>query len=110
MGAGEWVTIILGILSAVAAIAKLGRDRWTLQRALRAGAKAIESFKEEMAAADDPDAAKGLTSRIKENLAAAGPAVEAAHNRELAKAGANITAILAPVIARLARPPKDGGA
>lgn len=107
MGIAEWIGVAVAIIGAVGAIAKLGKDRWTLQRVVRATAKAIQRFKEDMAADDDPEIAKALTTRIKANVEAAG--VTKAHEHELAKAGANVAAILAPAIARLARPAHGAG-
>lgn len=108
MGIAEWIGVAVALIGAVGAIAKLGRDRWTLQRVVRATAKAIQRFKEDMAADDTPDVAKALTTHIGENVEAAG--VTKAHEHELAKAGANVAAILAPAIARLARPQGGTGA
>lgn len=108
MGVAEWIGVAVALIGAVGTIAKLGKDRWTLQRVVRATANAVESFKVAMAAAEEPDVAKGLTSRIKENVEAAG--VTKTHERELAKAGANVAAILAPAIRALARPRGGDGA
>jgi hypothetical protein len=100
---GEWIPLVVAVLGVVTA-ALGGKIAWTRGRAIQATAKAIEAFKQEMAASDQPDTAKVLTRAIGASLETAGPAVKAAHERQVAAAGANLTAILGPVIARLARP------
>lgn len=98
-----WISLIVAVIGALSAIWS-GKVAWNKDRAIRATATAIEAFKGAMAQADDPDTAKLLTRSIGTALEQAGPAVKAAHEATLARAGMNVAAILGPAIARLARP------
>lgn len=109
MTTGEWVTGIVTILVALWGVWQR-RGKITARKAIGALGKAVDWLKAATEGDGTPEVAKGLTNKIRANLEVEGSAVIKAHESALAKAGANVTAILGPAIARLARSGGGDGA
>lgn len=100
----EWVKLLGGILMTPGFIglvyyAYKAHKRGQLGKFLY---QSIEEFKRERADDGDPDSAKALTRRIGAKLDDRGD-LKSEHERLLKAAGANLTSILGPVIARMAQ-------